>query len=114
MALVLPLGVASLAPVALAPVALAEEPQQLEIGFETGAVELEAFQSEALSVEELKDIRGAGLDAGPPRLDSGSETAVILFDELGNGRGNGSSKTSSYNAGLGSQVNSSITGSSNH
>ena len=107
------LALAVLGVLAGAPAALAEESLRIQVSFGTDGVAPEALQSEALSLEELKDIRGAGLDAGAPQLDSGSDTAVILFDELGNGRGAGPSKTSSYNSGLGTQMNTSIAGTAN-
>lgn len=92
-----------------AQVALADEPGRVQISFETSGPEQSAFEAQALSPEELTEVRGAGNDSGPPQLDSGSDTAVILFDEVGGKRGSGTSKTS-YNAGLGTSLGSSITG----
>ena len=96
--------------------ALADQPGRVQISFETSGLKAaapealldEAFQGKALSAEELTGVRGAGLEAGAPGLDGRRDTAVILFDEIGGKRGGRGNTKLSHDAGLGSNLNQSV------
>ena len=103
-----PSAVIAVCTLAGAQVALADEPGRVQISFDTSGPEQKGFESRALTSEELTGIRGAGLESGPPKLGNGTNTAVILFDEVNGKRGSGTSKTTAFDAGIGSRLNSSI------
>ncbi len=101
-----PSAVFAVCALAGAQVALADEPDRVQIGFDTSGPGQSGFETRALTPEELTGVRGAGLDSGPPKLDNGTNTAVILFDEAGSKRSSGASKTASFDAGVGTRISS--------